>query len=207
MKRWNFGLLLCMAVCSNVLAHSPAPFPATGNLAVRQVTEHVYVAHGPQAFPSPQTAGFMNNPGFIVTSDGVVVVDPGSSVQIGRKLLRSIRSITERPVVAVFNTHVHGDHWLGNQAIHESYPQARIYAHQRMLDHVDAGAGEEWIALFERLTEGATDGTKVIAPGIGLHGGEVIRIGKLSFRIHHTGKAHSDNDIMIELPLCSQGIS
>ena len=200
MKTWHFGLLLCMAVYSNVLAHSPAPFPSTGNLIVRQITEHVYVAHGPQAFPNPKTAGFMNNPGFIVTSDGVVVVDPGSSVQIGRKLLRSIRSVTERPVVAVFNTHVHGDHWLGNQAIHESYPQARIYAHQRMLDHVDAGAGEEWIALFDQLTEGATDGTRVIAPSIGLHGGEVIRIGELSFRIHHTGKAHSDNDIMIELP-------
>lgn len=46
----------------------------------------------------------------------------------------------------------------------------------------------------------ATDGTKVNGPNIGLKGGEVIPIGELSFHIYHTGKAHSDNDIMIELP-------
>jgi hypothetical protein len=33
-----------------------------------------------------------------------------------------------------------------------------------MLAHVYAGAGEEWIALFSRLTEGATDGTNITGP-------------------------------------------
>ncbi|WP_316364238.1 MBL fold metallo-hydrolase [Candidatus Thiodiazotropha sp. CDECU1] len=200
MMTWYCRLLLGMTLCSSVLAHPPTSLPENGELVARKISEHIYVVHGPQAFPNPQTAGFMNNPGFILTRDGVVVVDPGSSVQIGRRLLQSIRKITGKPVVAVFNTHVHGDHWLGNQAIRESYPQARIYAHQRMLEQVEAGTGEEWIALFSRLTAGATDGTRVIGPDIGLQGGEVIPIGELSFRIHHTGKAHSDNDIMIELP-------
>ena len=194
-------LLLSLTLCSGALAHSPSPLSGDNDLVVRKISEHVYIAHGPQAFPNPQTAGFMNNPGFVVTLEGVVVIDPGSSVQIGRRLLQSIRSITEQPVVAVFNSHVHGDHWLGNQAIRESYPHARIYAHQRMLEHVDAGAGEEWIALFSRLTEGATEGTNVTGPDIGLQGGEVISIGGLSFRIYHAGKAHSDSDIMIELPI------
>lgn len=200
MTPWYCRLLLSMTLCSSVLAHSPAPFPENADLVVRRISQHVYIAHGPQAFPNPQTAGFMNNPGFVVTDDGVVVVDPGSSVHIGHRLLQSIRGVTEKPVVAVFNTHVHGDHWLGNQAINQAYPQAPIYAHQRMLEHVDSGAGEEWIALFSQLTEGATDGTRVTAPTVGLQGGEAIPIGGLSFRIHHTGTAHSDNDIMIELP-------
>jgi len=26
----------------------------------------------------------------------------------------------------VFNTHVHGDHWLGNHAIIEVYPKAKL---------------------------------------------------------------------------------
>jgi glyoxylase-like metal-dependent hydrolase (beta-lactamase superfamily II) len=34
--------------------------------------------------------------------------------------------ITNKPIVAVFNTHVHGDHWLGNQAIVERYPAVKI---------------------------------------------------------------------------------
>lgn len=193
-------LLACLAASNTPWAHSPRPPPTSGDLAAQQISEHVYVAHGPQALPSPQTGGFMNNPGFVVTHDGVVVIDPGSSVQIGRKLLHSIRGVTGKPVIAVFNTHVHGDHWLGNQAIRDAYPQAPIYAHQRMLDHVEAGVGEEWIATFASMTAGATGGTRVTAPDIGLHGGEVVPIGGLSFHIHHTGTAHSDNDIMIELP-------
>jgi glyoxylase-like metal-dependent hydrolase (beta-lactamase superfamily II) len=200
MTTWYGRFVLGFVLCGDVLAHTPSAHPDSQELVISRISEHVYIAHGPQEFPNPQTAAYMNNPGFILTRDGVVIVDPGSSVQIGRRLLQSIRKITEKPVVAVFNTHVHGDHWLGNQAIRESYPQARIYAHQRMLEHVEAGVGEEWVSLFSRLTKGATDGTHVTGPDIGLQGGEVIPVGELSFRIYHTGTAHSDNDIMIELP-------
>ena len=197
---WYFRFLISLALCGHVLAVSLTPRAENGALVVKRISAHVYVAHGPQEFPNPRTAGFMNNPGFVVTGDGVVVVDPGSSVQIGRRLLRSIRGITDQPVVAVFNTHVHGDHWLGNHAIREAYPDARIYAHQRMLHHVAEGAGVKWNFLFSQLTRGATDGTEVVGPDVGLYGGEEIHIGGLTFRIHHTGMAHSDNDIMIELP-------
>ena len=178
-------------------SRDPAP---SVKFKVAQLTERVFVVHGPQAFPNPITRGFMNNPGFVVTSEGVVVIDPGSSVQIGHKVLKSIRTITDRPVVAVFNTHVHGDHWLGNQAIRDVYPEVPIYAHRRMIERIESGEGEDWIKLFGQLTVGATDGTRVVSPNIGLDGGEALTIGDTSFRIHHTGKAHSDTDIMIEAP-------
>ncbi len=180
-------------------AHTPPTHAVEQELRAHQVTEHVYVAHGPQTFPSATTGGFMNNPGFVLTNNGVVIVDPGSSVQIGRKLLKTIQTVTAEPVIAVFNTHVHGDHWLGNQAIREAYPRVRIYAHQRMIEHVENGVGQEWVALFEGLTEGATKGTRVTSPNVGLTGDETLQIGGLMFRVHHTGRAHSDNDIMVEL--------
>lgn len=191
------GLLLGI---TQSYAHQPAAFDPDVELQARQLTKHVYVVHGPQAFPSPKTRGFMNNPGFVLTSQGAVVIDPGSSVQIGDKVLESIRRITDKPVVAVFNTHVHGDHWLGNQAVRQAYPQAPIYAHERMIERVEAGEGDEWVQLFERLTEGATMGTQVVGPTVGLRGGETLEFGDVALRIHHTGKAHSDTDIMIESP-------
>ncbi len=180
--------------------HESSPPASSMKFTVEQLTERVYVVHGPQAFPNPITRGFMNNPGFVVTGEGVVVIDPGSSVQIGNKVLEGIRGVTDEPVAAVFNTHVHGDHWLGNQAIRDAYPQVPIYAHRRMIERVESGEGEDWIKLFGRLTAGATEGTRVVAPNIGLDGGESLTIGGTSFRIHHTGKAHSDTDIMIEAP-------
>jgi glyoxylase-like metal-dependent hydrolase (beta-lactamase superfamily II) len=178
---------------------SSAPAPSL-RFIVKQLTERVFVVHGPQAFPNPITRGFMNNPGFVVTGEGVVVIDPGSSVKIGDKVLESIRRVTDKPVVAVFNTHVHGDHWLGNQAIRDAYPQVPIYAHRRMIERVESGEGKDWVRLFGQLTAGATDGTRVVSPNIGLEGGESLTIGDTSFRIHHTGRAHSDTDIMIESP-------
>ena len=93
-----------------------------------QVSPHVYVIHGPLELPNETNEGFMNNPAFVITNDGVVVVDPGSSVHTGNMLLREIRKITDKPVIAVFDTHVHGDHWLGNDAIQRAYPDAEIYA-------------------------------------------------------------------------------
>jgi glyoxylase-like metal-dependent hydrolase (beta-lactamase superfamily II) len=64
---------------------------------------------------------------------------------------------------------------------------------------VDGAGGERWLAMIERLTEGTAGGRKVVGPDKALNNGDVIDIGDTSFRIHHTGPAHTDNDIMIEV--------
>ena len=60
--------------------------PAIKDYPARQVTDNVYVIHGPLGMPNPENQGFMNNPAFVITKDGIVVIDPGSSVQIGEML-------------------------------------------------------------------------------------------------------------------------
>ena len=62
MTCWNRQALLSMVLCSSALAHSPQPLPGDEDLVVRRVSS-TYIAHGPQEFSGPQTAGFMNNPG------------------------------------------------------------------------------------------------------------------------------------------------
>jgi len=164
-----------------------------------QVTKHIHVVHGTQALPSPQTRGFMNNPAVITTRNGVIIVDPGSSEEIGRQLLEKIKNVSDKPVIAVFNTHVHGDHWLGNHGIRAVYPSVPVYAHERMIERINAGEGQEWIKLFMDMTKQAIEGTKVVAPNIGLKGGETLKLDDITLRIHHTGHAHTDGDIMIEV--------
>lgn len=163
-----------------------------------RLTERVYVIHGPNEMPNEANQGFMNNPGFVLTAKGIVVVDPGSSLQVGEMLLAKIATISKQPVIAVFNTHLHGDHWLGNDAIRRAYPKAVIYAHPKMLDGA-AAAGETWVKLMSQLTDGATKGTRVVLPNLGIDNDETLAIGGLHFRIHHNGMAHTDSDIMIEV--------
>jgi glyoxylase-like metal-dependent hydrolase (beta-lactamase superfamily II) len=199
MLRSVFLVLVLLGSASGAGAHDVVVPAVIGELPAEQLTQHIYVIHGPQALPSPTTRAFMNNPGFIVTSKGVVVIDPGSSLAVGQGVLDKIAEITGRPVVAVLNTHVHGDHWLGNQAVHARFPGAVIYAHERMIQRVQAGEGEQWIALFQKMTDGGLDGTVVVPPTVGLKGGEELDFGDTRLRILHTGKAHTDHDLMIEV--------
>jgi len=200
-KAFTLSLLVLLAftLALPANAHEVNSPQSIEQFAPDKISEHIYIVHGPQLLPDKNTRAFMNNPGFVLTDQGVVVVDPGSSTQIGRELLNKIKNITDMPVVAVFNTHVHGDHWLGNQAIYEAYPDVHIYAHERMIERVATGEGDDWIKIFNSMTENAISGTKAVSPNIGLKGGESLVIGNIKFNIHHTGKAHTDHDIMIEI--------
>lgn len=163
-----------------------------------RVSPNIYVVHSPRGLPNKANYAFINNPAFIVAKDGVIVVDPGGSLQVGAELVRKIRKVTEKPVIAILNTHIHGDHWLGNDGVRRAFPQAAIYAHPRMVDRMKLGEGEKWLERFGQMTEGAITGTRVVAPTIGVGDGEILNLGGLHFRFHHF-KAHTDTDIMIEV--------
>lgn len=191
------GLLAAASLI--VVSCSPSGGPGISrDYPVTKVTERVFVIHGPNAMPTPENQGFMNNPGWVLTKAGVVVIDPGGSLQVGEMLLKKIAAVTQQPVVAVFNSHIHGDHWLANQAIRKAYPKAVIYAHPKMI--AAAGeAGETWVNLMDRLTEGATRGTRPVPPNMAVEDGETLKLGDMSFRFYHNGKAHTDGDIIIEV--------
>ncbi len=191
-------LLFLLAAFTITAAATERGAPIKAEYKLERVSPHVYVMHGPIQLPTPDNQGFMNNPGIVLTKAGVVIVDPGSSVQVGEMLLEKIRSVTKAPVVAVFGTHIHGDHWLGNDAIRAAFPDAKLYAHAEMISQA-AGAGDNWVALMNQLTNNATAGTRVVAPEAPVNHGDEIKIGELRFRLLHNGKAHTDGDIMIEV--------
>ena len=194
-------LALILAICLQTLTQqlSAATGEPVRDYPFTQVAENTWVIHGPLEMPNVANQGFMNNPGIVITDTGIVLVDPGSSLQSGEMVLRMVKQVSDKPVVAVFNTHVHGDHWLGNQAIRAAYPDAPIYGHTEMLAMVADGAGDTWVDLMDRLTEGATRGTEVVAPGHAVKHGDTVKVGNKTFRIHHYGQAHTLTDIMIEI--------
>ncbi|MDJ0739469.1 MAG: MBL fold metallo-hydrolase [Gammaproteobacteria bacterium] len=192
-RTWILGLLL---VAGAAYALQKAA-PLRGEWRPDQVASGVYVIHGPTELPSPANQGFMNNPAFVVGETGVVVVDPGSSVQVGEMLLARIAQITDKPVLAVFNSHIHGDHWLGNQAIRAKYPDVPIYGHERVGPRVLEGAGTEWVQLMLRMTENATAGTEVVRPDRPVNDGDRIPIDGMTYRVYNNDKAHTDTDIMV----------
>ena len=196
-KIFSIFFLVCLSISAQSL--SAATGAPVKDYPFEQVAENTWVIHGPLEMPNVSNQGFMNNPGIVLTDSVVVVVDPGSSVQSGEMVLRMLEKVSDQPVVAVFNTHIHGDHWLGNQAIRAAYPDAPIYGHTEMLAMVEAGSGDTWVELMDRLTEGATKGTRVVGPNHAVKHGDTIKIGNKTFRIHHYGQAHTRTDIMIQV--------
>lgn len=194
-RYWLFGLAL-LAGAAYALQKAAA---IRGAWAPEQIAPGVYVIHGPTELPSPSNQGFMNNPAFVVTDEGVVVIDPGSSVQVGEMVLARIERITDRPILAVFNSHIHGDHWLGNQAIRARYPDVPIYGHERVGPRVLAGAGTQWVQLMLKMTENATAGTEVVRPDHPVKDGDELSVGGLTYAVMNNDKAHTDTDIMLHV--------
>jgi glyoxylase-like metal-dependent hydrolase (beta-lactamase superfamily II) len=93
-------LALLMAGAPPVAAAQAPP------VAVRQVASDLYFFF--------DYAG--SNSVFLVTSDGVLVIDTRQHPRAGEELIAEIRKITDKPIRWVINSHFHGDHTFGNAA-------------------------------------------------------------------------------------------
>jgi len=191
---------LVLSIASFVVASTDSAVDPLANYNAEKVSANTWVIHGPKEFPTPENKGFMNNPAFTVTDKSVVVFDPTSSLQGGEGLLKKIKKITDKPVTHVFISHVHGDHWLGNQSIKAAYPDAKFYAHPEMIKAANDGEAENWIALMENLTEGATKGTVAVIPDIALIHLQEIKIDNITVRAYLDDWAHTKSDAMFVIP-------
>jgi glyoxylase-like metal-dependent hydrolase (beta-lactamase superfamily II) len=177
------------------ISGSPVP-----DLPPVQLSPRVWMIQAPDGFPTPENRGLMANVIFAIGPSGVVVMDSGCSLQIGEMAIRMIRSLTAQPVVAVFNSHYHGDHWLGNHAFVKTYgPQLPIYALPHTQLMIRGTEGSLWKSLMERWTNQSTAGTEVVAPNRTVQPGQVLAIGGLRYRMHHYGTAHTPSDLSVQV--------
>jgi glyoxylase-like metal-dependent hydrolase (beta-lactamase superfamily II) len=97
-------LFVVLSVASSALSQQGrgVQLPLPGTVEVENVRDNLFVL-----------AGGGGNTAVFVTAGGVVVVDtkfPGW----GKPILEKIRTLTDKPVTMIINTHSHGDHTGGN---------------------------------------------------------------------------------------------
>jgi glyoxylase-like metal-dependent hydrolase (beta-lactamase superfamily II) len=174
--------------------------PPVADIAPVRLSRHVWMIYSEDGFPNAENRGMMANILFVVTSKGVVVLDTGASLQIGQMAIRMIRTVTPLPVVAVFNSHYHGDHWLGNHAFVEAFGSSLpIHALDHTTAQIKGHEGNLWRSLMERWTNQATMGTRVVAPNLVVQHGQVFRFGDVTLRMHFYGQAHTPSDLCVEV--------
>jgi cyclase len=119
------------------------------------------------------------NSTFLVSDQGILVVDTGLNAQEGRKLLDEVRKISQSPVRWIVNTHYHPDHRGGNSVVG---PDAAIISTAFTRSQMPNSA------LDYALNE--TIGAK----------GLTLYIGGHEVRIYHPGPAHTRGDLVVYFP-------
>ncbi|MFA7607022.1 MAG: MBL fold metallo-hydrolase [Rhodocyclaceae bacterium] len=174
--------------------------PPVPDIVPEQLSEHVWMIYSKDGFPTPENRGMMCNITFAITEKGVVMLDSGGSLQIGQMAIRQIRTLTDKPVVAIFVSHYHGDHWLANHAFVEAYgTDLPIYAHPVSKTEIGGVQGSMWRTLMEQWTNQATAGTRIVPPNRTVQHGDSFDFGDVTLRIHHYGTAHTPGDICMEI--------
>ncbi|KAJ9602508.1 hypothetical protein H2200_013051 [Cladophialophora chaetospira] len=89
----------------------------------------------------------------IVGSKAAVVIDAPFLQSDGKEVLKFIQATTEVPVVALFATHHHPDHFFAANVIMEAYPNSKLYAHPYVRAAVDREYDDKveyWTKIFGR---------------------------------------------------------
>jgi glyoxylase-like metal-dependent hydrolase (beta-lactamase superfamily II) len=100
------------------------------------VAPNSYMVQGLSALGSSANRNFISNAAFVVTKDGVLVIDALGSPALARELLAEIRRITPAPVRYVVLTHYHADHIYGLQVFKEA--GATVIAHQAGREYLNS---------------------------------------------------------------------
>lgn len=157
---------------------SPAQLEAAEMVMVR---DNLYYIAGEGPWNRDAFSG--GNVGVFIADAGVTLVDtklPGW----GPTILERIRSVTDKPVVAIINTHTHGDHVGSNSFFPGS---VTIVAHENTRENMTGmepfrGEGARFLprrTYSERLTLGSGDGR---------------------IDLYHFGPGHTSGDTFVVFP-------
>lgn len=126
------------------------------------------------------------NIGLSVGEDGVVMIDD-SMPPLLEKMKSAIKSITDKPVDFLINTHVHGDHTGNNENMGND--GTRIVAHENLrLNMLSKGIA---------TAEGQVKAPKNALPVITFSHAMSFHLNGEDARIFHVEHAHTDGDAVI----------
>ncbi len=181
-----------------LITHSAWAADASFDFFVTNITDNVYSIVSPSlGLPTPENRGWNSNSHFVVTGQGVLLFDTGSSESIGNAIKIAIKSVTDQPVRWVINSHSHADHWLGNAAFTDT--NAEIIASDRALATMkDHGPGA--LAFYSRVTKGAIGKTQLVYPTLLLTEAQQHNFGGVDVEFILANDGHSPGDILMWLP-------
>ncbi len=137
------------------------------------------------------------NSGFIVSDDGVMVIDAMMVASMVRPYLEEIRKVTDQPIRYVVNTHHHVDHSFGNQF----YLPTEVVSHRACREAM-IGRGADVEMLSQRWPQYREDWaqTQLTPASITYEDKMIVHLGDRVIELLHPGPAHTYGDTLVYLP-------
>lgn len=147
---------------------------------------------------SPQS-GFGANAGIVIGTDGILVVDTLVSAKQARQFIKDIRTITNRPIRYVVNTHGHLDHAFGDSEFQKL--GAILVTHRDCkLDMARNGEAVLKNARAYGLAATEMEGTTIARPAISFADRMEIDLGDVAVELIDPGPSHSPGSILVSIP-------
>jgi glyoxylase-like metal-dependent hydrolase (beta-lactamase superfamily II) len=163
------------------------------------VAPGVWMVQGQSALGSSANRNFISNAGFVVTKDGVVVIDALGSPALAEELLAQIRRITPLPVRHVILTHYHADHIYGLQAFRAA--GATVIAQRAAGEYLNSEtAAQRLKASREELFPWIDEKTRLVGADRWIDGPTTLSLGGVEFRLQPVGPSHTPEDLVVYVP-------
>jgi len=174
-------LFACMAFACAMAARQDEDFSKV-QMKVTKVAGNVYMLEG---------AG--GNIGASIGDDGIVVIDD-QYAPLAEKIQAALKSITDKPVRFIINTHYHDDHTGGNAYFQK---QAPILAHDNVRKRLESGgvAGNGTSVRFDAKPQ-----PKEALPIITFDHDVTVHLNGEDIRALYFPAGHTDGDSVIFFP-------
>lgn len=167
-------------------------------LRLQAISDSVYAIIGPLGNRDPENLGNNATFGFVVTEDGVVLIDSGGTYRGAAAIDALIRQVTDQPVAVVVNTGGQDHRWFGNGYFKAR--GARLVASRSAVEDQRARVQDQFFMLGSLVGDGLLEETDpVFAEEVFDERARFI-LGGMAFEVHHVGPAHTPGDSLVWLP-------
>jgi glyoxylase-like metal-dependent hydrolase (beta-lactamase superfamily II) len=164
------------------------------------LNERTWLLFGNVAVADAYNRGWTGNAGFVVTDDGVVVIDALGTPKLGERLIATIKTVTDKPIRYLIVTHNHPDHAYGMVAF-KQLGDVTIISHEGAEQYFNSGRWETSVEFRRSIIALDMQGFEFVLPDTAI-GGDVfsrynIVVGGVTFEIYNVGPHHSFGDLVV----------
>ncbi len=175
---------------------------ASDPLPYYRIGPDTYMLYGNIAEVDESNRGWNGNAGFVVTREGVVVIDSLGTPKLGQRLIATIRQATDRPIRYLILTHNHPDHSYGAVAFRHLPQPVTVIGHEGTLDYLNSSTLEGSVAYRRQFIPEDMKGFEGVRPDVLIGGAPrtlqyTLQLGGRTFDVYNAGKHHSAGDLVI----------